>query len=132
MLYITFTGTQKGMTNRQKETLRQTLKLFKSRHIIFIHGDCIGADKEANDIAKSMHIRRYIYPSNIKLKRAFCMYADFTAPPDDPLTRNHKMVKKGNILFAAPKTSKEELRSGTWATIRYARKLHRPIIIAKP
>lgn len=38
-----------------------------------------------------------------------------------PLLRNHVILDHTDHLEAFPKTSKEERRSGTWATIRYAR-----------
>jgi hypothetical protein len=35
-------------------------------------------------------------------------------------------------LLAAPRTKTEEQRSGTWATIRYARKLGRQVCLLWP
>ena len=43
-----FTGTQHGMTDAQKATLRDFLAAGSGE---FHHGDCIGADSEAHDIA---------------------------------------------------------------------------------
>lgn len=43
-------------------------------------------------------------------------------PIKPPLVRNHDIVDSTELLIACPKEQVEVLRSGTWATIRYARK----------
>ncbi|KKM09958.1 hypothetical protein LCGC14_1722330, partial [marine sediment metagenome] len=50
--------------------------------------------------------------------------------PAHPLARNKLMVARADFLIATPKTMKEVMRgSGTWATIRYARKADIPILL---
>jgi hypothetical protein len=50
--------------------------------------------------------------------------------PRPYLKRNEDMIKKCDMLIACPiDKNKEILRSGTWATIRKARKLNRIIHI---
>ena len=53
-------------------------------------------------------------------------------PELPPLVRNHKIVGAVHLLIATPKTDKEELRSGTWATIRYAKKVRLSTCIVYP
>lgn len=48
---------------------------------------------------------------------------------DDPLARNRRIVAAVDVLIAAPETDREELRSGTWATIRYARAAGKPVVM---
>jgi len=52
----------------------------------------------------------------------------FNAARGDELKRDRRQVAWSHILIAAPKTNEEMLRSGTWATVRYARKRHIPVI----
>jgi hypothetical protein len=52
--------------------------------------------------------------------------------PKPYLVRNHDMVDQSEFLIGTPGEEQEVLRSGTWATIRYARKLKRPILIILP
>lgn len=40
-----------------------------------------------------------------------------------PLDRNHWMADISTEVYAFPRTAKEILRSGTWSTIRYAKKI---------
>jgi hypothetical protein len=128
---LAFTGTQEGMTKAQRKVFRKLLAEIDPS--VFIHGDCIGADAEAHAIAfeeQGREVRKR--PCNIPQKRAFTKGGTVVAPPEPPLDRNHKMVDDGQALVATPKTMHEELRSGTWATVRYARKLDRPVWIIWP
>jgi hypothetical protein len=47
----------------------------------------------------------------------------------DNLTRNRDIVDTASMLIAAPEGNAERLRSGTWATVRYARKAKKKVII---
>jgi hypothetical protein len=49
-----------------------------------------------------------------------------------PTSRNHDIVDETELLIACPGELAEAVRSGTWATVRYARKLGRPIVIFWP
>jgi len=45
------------------------------------------------------------------------------------LDRNQDIVDGADILIAAPNEDKEIVRSGTWSTVRYARKSKKKIIL---
>lgn len=46
---------------------------------------------------------------------------------------DHDIVDATAVLVACPKEEEgEELRSGTWATVRYARRRHRPVYVVRP
>jgi len=53
-------------------------------------------------------------------------------PRKEYLTRNHELVDASSVLFACPKGTHEELRSGTWATVRYALKQHKEVVVIYP
>ena len=48
------------------------------------------------------------------------------------LQRNKDVVDSSDTLVAFPRTYEEQLRSGTWSTIRYARKKNKTIVIIYP
>ena len=129
-MIISFTGTQQGMTDKQKYTFEKIL--YNIRLIEFHHGDCIGADSDAHDIACIHNAKIIVHPPNNNSKRAFCTNADKTKEPKPYLTRNNDMAIICDLLIATPKEYKEQLRSGTWATIRYARKYNNKIAIIQP
>lgn len=114
---IGFTGTQKGMTMEQKGAVHYILWEYRPEEIH--HGDCIGADAEFHKMAKVVKIHTVIHPPIKKEKRAFCE-GDEYRPEQHYIIRNHQIVDETSVLIAAPKSNNEELRSGTWATIRYA------------
>jgi predicted Rossmann fold nucleotide-binding protein DprA/Smf involved in DNA uptake len=47
------------------------------------------------------------------------------------LERNHAIVNESDFLIAAP-DGPETLRSGTWATVRYARKVGKRVLVIMP
>lgn len=128
MIHLAFTGTQCGMTPAQRQKFLDVLAGLCP--VWFHHGDCTGADAQAHDHAR-MVCRIYVHPSDVYGKRAWCA-GEIVDLPRQPLDRNRIMVDIGEALIACPKSMVEELRSGTWATIRYARKSHKPVHIIWP
>jgi hypothetical protein len=128
---IGFTGTQAGMTDVQWKKLNDLLEKCVSPSAEFHHGDCIGADAEATISAKELDYRIVMHPPIERSKRAFTE-ADDSRPPRPYLKRNRDIVDECEHLFACPKGKTEELRSGTWATIRYAKKTKKPVTIIYP
>jgi hypothetical protein len=131
-----FTGTQAGMTAHQKARLVTVLTYFTEGSASELapqlhHGDCIGADWEAASIAKAMGFWIVAWPPTNSAKRGYFKSHDIHIPAPY-LVRNQSIVKVTERLIAAPKTMEEEQRSGTWATIRYARKIGKPVEIIWP
>lgn len=136
---IGFTGTQNGTTAEQLVTLEKLLRAQKLDE--FHHGDCIGADDEAVGVVKE--IKRHpplawkkkpkiiCHPPSNDSKRAW-NESDEERTPKPYLDRNHDIVNESKMLIATPKGFREELRSGTWATVRYARKQGKQVIIVWP
>ena len=157
---IGFTGTQRGMTEFQKEKLVEILKLANCKE--FSHGDCIGADEQANWIALFNGVRFFsIFPPDNPKKRAFVFNSrhidsvigrhsikgifqpngkskieydcEVVWMPRAPyLERNKHIVDNVSLMIACPKEFRNTLRSGTWATIRYAWHTKREITIIPP
>lgn len=130
---VGFTGTQIGMSPDQKRRLYETLRKLKTsskdENNEFHHGDCIGSDTEAHEIALMLGYDVIIHPPTNPKKRTFCEGYKRRANPLPYLDRNKRIVESTEILIVAPKSSIEELRSGTWSTYRYAKTHGRMIII---
>lgn len=129
--HVGFTGTQAGMSDHQKRALRKAMEAASMDGIenILHHGDCIGADAEAHAIAADLGWDIIIHPPIKNGKRAYCSDGAIVLPPMEYLARNHEIVRTSNFIFAAPKSDDEELRSGTWATVRHARKIGKRVIL---
>lgn len=117
-MIVGFTGTRRGMTHQQEIVVRRILTAIQPSE--FHHGDCVGADSQAHGIARELRIGIFIHPPVDKHLRAFCR--DATMFPELPyLERNRLIVDLSEMIIATPRSSKPERRSGTWATIRYAK-----------
>jgi hypothetical protein len=125
-----FTGTERGMTVDQRVVVDSYLKTLVGE---FHHGDCIGADEQAHNMVNARKgVFIVIHPPEDDTKRAFCLPVYGTLRPTLPyLTRNHDIVDDTDELLATP-AGPERLRSGTWATIRYADKVGKLIRIIHP
>lgn len=135
---VSFTGSQSGMILAQRGHLLQQLKTL--RPSAFIHGGCVGADDEADELAAYLGIPRFVFGSSNVLKSVSetTMLARvgsavvFIGPRVPPLQRNPKIVDAGDLLIAAPKERAEVLRSGTWTTVRLARRAGKQIVLLLP
>jgi len=128
---IGFTGTRKGMTKAQMKSLLKVLEKLKFREVH--HGDCIGADKQFHNLIRLFFpkARIVIHPPNIPTYRAFCK-GDIILPEKYYLDRNEDIVKSSDIIIACPKEFKEVKRSGTWSTVRCARRLGKLVFVIFP
>lgn len=132
---IGFTGTRNGITEMQAATLEQVLRVTKLNvpysERVFHHGDCIGADDAAHIIAKRLGFYIVVHPPKVEMYRAFCR-GDEIRPEHDYMIRNHNIVGETKYLIACPSTGIEELRSGTWATVRAAQKSRKQVMLIPP
>lgn len=127
---VGFTGTRRGMTEVQAATVHWVLK---TRQAEFLHhGDCVGADAEVHEIARLLGIEILIHPPVDQTYRAFCEGGALAYKPTPYIERNHMIVRTTNLLIAAPGQMDEITRSGTWATVRYARKKGHEIVVVYP
>lgn len=137
MMRVGMTGTRKGMSWQQLSMFRKMLDSLNSNPSIddkpaFHHGDCIGADMEANSLAQEAGYRTYAHPPVISTNRAWCK-SDVILPVADYMVRNRDIVEAVDRMLAAPKAEKEEFAgSGTWAAIRYTIQVQKPIMIIFP
>lgn len=142
---LAFTGTREGMTERQKAALALRVAGLAPR--VFLHGGAEGADTEAHDTileyvtsaAAVIEVypcntwRRDVWRDSYRRQLVFEAGRDFIVHPImEPLARNHVMVDRCNHLLATPAQPEEQHRSGTWATIRYARSKCKPVTLILP
>lgn len=113
---IGFSGTRDGMTVLQMDRLRPMLVPGSTFH----HGDCRGADEQADAIAAEQKCTRVAHPGIVAPRwRANCP-TEIRHTPEHPLTRNRIIVQFSRVLIACPFEMQEQPRGGTWYTIRYA------------
>lgn len=141
-MIVAFTGTRNGLTPAQERTLAVLLTNLKPG--IFFHGGCRGADLHAEVVClRCDHVMTIrCFPGDDKqlqnaLKRKTnvdkhhnLQYSIWS--PQPYLVRNRDMVDQADLLIAAPSSLVEERSSGTWSTVRYARKVGKPVVVLDP
>lgn len=133
MVDIGFTGTQNGTTAMQRDAL--FAKLSEMEHDITTahHGECIGADTDFHLACLFLRIPIIGHPPINTSKKAFLTGFLFEWEPKEYLDRNKNIVCcSKDLLIACPGEFKEQLRSGTWSTVRFARKTRVPRYIIFP
>ena len=133
LINVGFTGTRNDLTDKQITDLHDGLKTFKQFNNLqeFHHGDCIGADFIAGELAKDLGYKVVIHPPEDSKNRAFAD-GDIILPTRPYLDRNKDIVNASHVVIACPDCPVEKLRSGTWSTIRYAKKMGMKCIIINP
>jgi hypothetical protein len=96
------------------------------------HGDCMGIDEQADELAKAIGYRTICHPPSDPRHRADTEGHHYMHNPRPYLARNHDIVEAVEVLLAFPGESVEVLRSGTWATVRWARRVHKTCMIVLP
>lgn len=122
-MIVSITGSREGLTDWQRERLTAALKRPSITGIV--HGDCVGADNDADTIAMGLGLPRWAYPSNLYLYRAHTKLrgCDYLDEPRPPLERNRRIIEHGAACVALPRLSSR----GTWHAIEIARSLGRPL-----
>lgn len=135
--HIGFTGTRKGMTERQKMEVRKYL--IDAYPFVGHHGDCVGADADFHDICRNLGINEdpvfpavIVYPPENPKARAWCREFTEIHQPAPYLERNRAIVDASDMLIATPAEYNRKPRSGTWYTIMYASNQGKRYVIIYP
>lgn len=129
------TGTQVGMADPQFLVIEGIMadQPWARLH----HGLCEGVDEEVHWLGVELGYQIVGHPpinksklmrGNEEVRKTF----DAMREPKEYLVCNHDIVDESDYLIVVPKGYTEELRSGTWATYRYAKKMNTPGIIVFP
>lgn len=137
---IGFSGTQVGMTEAQKnkfvEEFCKIQDMFPDKKLEFHHGDDEGSDSDADELVRfcSRSCEIHIHPPVNENRRAFCNKRGPTVVHEAKkfLVRNNDIAYVCNMLIAIVKERYEMRRSGTWSTVRRARRYNKPIIFIYP
>lgn len=129
---VGFTGSQIGMTQVQRAVVFRKLSFYNPDITAAHHGECIGADAAFHGVCLYLHIPIIGHPPINQSKRATLQGFLYEWEPKEYLARNKDIVRCSELLIATPAEKEEKLRSGTWSTIRFARKLGIPRYIVFP
>lgn len=130
-MHLGITGTRKGMTGKQRSKFTQLMRGMVVEK--FSNGQCVGVDAQAVIIVKSLHPDCHVIsrPGSNKSMTSDVYYTEQYDPIDN-LERNRQIVDECDLLIVVPETKEEVIRSGTWSTFRYAKKIGRPTLVIWP
>lgn len=135
MTVIGITGTREGANEQQLTELRQAIyNVWRNggQKAVLHHGDCVGVDQQAHEIAEEYGIVIEVHPPNDPAHRAYTTGWEILHREKSYAARNQEIVDACDVLIAVPeKPESAAPRSGTWMTVRKARKAHKPVIILK-
>lgn len=132
---VGFTGTRNGMTEEQRVRVRLLLRNLDPD--FGLHGDCVGADNDFDELCLELGIPRHIRPCTFEKMRANCDRkrnpAEQIAEPAPPMARNRAIVADCTLLVACPPNDRRIKKgAGTWATVGFAEKAKRLHYVVLP
>lgn len=130
---VGFTGTRHGMTDAQRIMVTALLDVLRTAHgaTRFHHGDCVGADQEADSLATNAGLLVTVHPPDDDRLRAFCGHADMREPKPYH-DRNEDIIREADVMIACPSEDSEQPRGGTWFTYRKALTMGRTVWLISP
>ncbi len=142
-MHIGFSGSRHGPCGTdQRYAVERALKELRDACVAFPHecrfhhGDCMGWDALAHDLAYHLGWPITIHPPTKAALRAFCGDDDPTIeilPKKPYLQRNSDIVDACAVLIVAPNThAPPDPPGGTWYTYRRARTVGRRVILILP
>lgn len=119
-MIVGITGTRKGVEMERLQSLLDMLNSLGATTVV--HGGCHGVDTQAHAVARQLDLEIEVRPgpgSDLD-----SLQGGFIVHERKPyLVRNRDIVRQCDELIALPASEDEVLRSGTWATVRYAHKV---------
>lgn len=138
MTHVGFTGTRGPITLAQRSGIHAELIRDFAYGDVLHHGCCVNADETAHQMAWSMSYHIVAHPPTDTKLRAWVEFSDFwdsatdvLLPPAPYLERNRNIVDAVSRMIATPDGPERE-RSGTWSTVRYARRVGKPVVVIMP
>jgi hypothetical protein len=126
--HVGFTGTRHGMSQKQRQAFRFALDNIRlnlpdygfTERPWFHHGDCVGADNEAANVAHDLGFFIVCHPPVSNELRAFNQWTGHFYEEETYFKRNRNIVNHSHLLFGTPIAFTDRQAGGTWYTISYS------------
>jgi hypothetical protein len=119
------------MTGHQKQVVARFLQNSWIEGAEFHHGDCVGVDVEAAEIAKVLRYKVVCHPPDKSDLRAFHK-SDTVKLPMSYFARNRNIVNETEVLLVVPFQTTHQPTGGTWYTHDYAVKVDKLVHVIYP
>lgn len=132
---IGITGSRHGATPEQldrAEILLHAAHMVHGARLLVVHGSCVGVDAQIDAFCARTGVEVVCRPSWLRRWTASVCAVQIAAPAA-PRVRNRAIVRQSNLLIACPQGAEAlHPRSGTWVTVRMARRHRVPCRIVWP
>lgn len=128
---VGITGSLEGLTGPQLRWAKQFIQDNVVR--VLHHGNCIGGDEDvATLFYKGQDTYIIAHPGHISTMQSKISFNDLVLPEKHTLARNRLIVNSSDLLLGFPKIDDEDDNSGSWYTIRWAKRHRTPVIVISP
>lgn len=127
-----FTGSRFGMSEAQQQRVNAAIAHLRPSQ--FRHGECQGADFQAHLLAWAFGDVKFVLhpPVETGLVQRCTIGRITRMAPEPYLVRNRRIVDACDVLLGAPAEEQEQVRGGTWSTVRYARAQGKTVYVVLP
>lgn len=136
---IGVTASREGLTSSQLKLIAMFMAGYRTSYgrdkIEFHQGCCVGGDEQLTIMALPLSFYIIAHPpiKIIHYSELARDLSDEVLEEKDYLDRNEDIVDASDVILAGPKRlEKEDPRSGTWHTIRYAKAKNKVVIVVGP
>jgi hypothetical protein len=129
--HIGVTGSRHGTTTDQRAVARNLMRKI-ARPRALHHGDCVGADEQLCHVARQLGDFILVSHPPIETRLRAYVASDEVRVTNNYHARNRGIVYEVSWMIALPQGFVEELRGGTWNTVRITRAVLKPLVIIFP
>lgn len=126
---IGVTASREGLTDPQKNWIEDFLE--GNLAYVLHHGMCKGGDIELAVLFRKYNTYIIAHPGHIRHMRAASPANDLILPWSHTLVRNRIIVNHSELILGFPKVP-YATDSGTWHTIKFAKKQKTPLFVIGP
>lgn len=128
-VHVGFTATRDPLEDEQLAWVRDTLTTLFVPDAQFHHGDCVGGDEFGATVAWELGYQVVSHPPTSDILRAY-VRSHLILARQSYLKRNRDIVgATGQLVAVPPGPEAEHPRSGTWYTVRVARRAGKPLYV---
>lgn len=134
-MIVGFTGTRQGPTPAQHKAVdRFLIAMFRDHGArVLVHGGAVHSDTFAHEVVRPLG-EIWVFPAiegGLLSSAVREPFNGIIAEPIPALDRNDIIAGLADGLLAVPYSDTEDERSGTWATVRRARKRGCPVYVVR-
>jgi hypothetical protein len=137
MTVVSVSGTRLGWTPEQRRTFEALVGALPAGPHTLHHGDCVGVDLQCHDLWSDILLPICWVVVHPPLDERYRAHAGgrhvMVLSPKEYRARDADLARACDVLWAFPEGPEHNYpRSGTWMTVRMARRAGVPVVVVRP